>query len=161
MKKTDKEDSLKLARIVEQFRDDQLPSVPLPSEQEMKRRKLLCGHKRAVKLRTQMINELHGLFVHQGITTVVKKDLSTAEKRAQTVALLNGLERKEADWTLKVIADAEERIAQLEEQMAMERKGDAKIERLIGVPGVGPLVSLAYSAYIGGRESLRERGAGE
>jgi hypothetical protein len=30
MKKTDKEDALKLARIIEQFRDDQLPSVPVP-----------------------------------------------------------------------------------------------------------------------------------
>ncbi|MDR1286526.1 MAG: transposase, partial [Treponema sp.] len=40
MKKTDKEDALKLARIVEQFREEQLPVVPLPSEREMRRRKL-------------------------------------------------------------------------------------------------------------------------
>jgi hypothetical protein len=59
--------NLKLARIAEQFREDQLPSVPLPDGREMKRRKLICSHKRAVKLRTQMINELHLLFVHQGI----------------------------------------------------------------------------------------------
>jgi transposase len=149
MKKTDKEDSLKLARIVEQFRGEQLPIVPLPNEHEMRRRKLISGHKRAVKLRTQAINELHGLFVHQGITTVVKKDLATAEKREKAVGALSGLERVEADWTLQVIALAEERLDTLEEEMAQERQGDTEIERLVGVPGVGPLVSLAYAAYIG------------
>jgi transposase len=41
------------------------------------------------------------------------------------------------DWTLEVIALAEERL------------GDREIERLVGVPGVGPVVSPAYTAYIG------------
>jgi len=149
MKKTDKEDSLKLARIVEQFRGDQLPSVPLPSEAEMRRRKLIHSHKRAVKLRTQMINTLHGLFVHQGITTVAKKDLAEQEKRKDAVKGLSGLERAEADWALKVIDLAEERMKKLGEEMAEERTGDKEIERLLGVPGVGPIVSLAYTAYIG------------
>jgi transposase len=72
MKKTDKEDALKLARIIQQFRDGQLPSVPLPSDKEMRRRKLIHSHKRAVRLVVQMTNLPRGLFVHQGITTVVK-----------------------------------------------------------------------------------------
>jgi transposase len=149
MKKTDKEDALKLARIIEQFRADQLPLVPLPSETEMRRRKLIGGHKRAVELRTKMINELHGLFVHQGITTVVKKDLAEQENREGAVKALSGYERKEAEWTLKVIALAEEQIERVDELMAGEAKGDAEIERLKGVPGVGPIVSLAFAAYIG------------
>jgi transposase len=98
MKKTDKEDMLKLARIVEQFREEQLPIVPLPSEQEMRRRKLIQSHKRAVKMRVQMINLVHGLFVHQGITTVSKKDLSEKGSRETAVRMLRGQEREEADW---------------------------------------------------------------
>jgi transposase len=60
MKKTDKEDALKLARIVAQFREDQLPSVPLPTEQEMRRRKLICSHERVKGLQTKEINTLRG-----------------------------------------------------------------------------------------------------
>jgi hypothetical protein len=41
VKKADKEDSLKLAHIIEDFREERLPVVPLPSGREMKRRKLL------------------------------------------------------------------------------------------------------------------------
>jgi transposase len=146
MKKTDKEDALKIARIVEQFREEQLPVVPLPSEREMRRRKLIQSHKRAVKMRVQMINLVHGLFVHQGITTVRRKDLAEKESRETAVKMLSGQEREEADWALTAIDMAEGRMARLDGQMAEERKGDGEIERLQGVPGVGPVVSLAYAA---------------
>jgi hypothetical protein len=36
MKKRDKEDALKRARIIEQFRDDQLPKVAFPSDRKMR-----------------------------------------------------------------------------------------------------------------------------
>jgi transposase len=149
MKKTDKEDSLKLARIIEQFRDEQLPSVPVPSDQEMRRRKLIAGQQRAVKLRTQMINTLHGLFLHQGITTVVKKDLATKENREEAIKQLTGLEREEAEWALKAIDLYEERMVHLEKHMAAERKGDKQIKQLMDVPGIGPVVSLAFAAFLG------------
>jgi transposase len=149
MKKTDKEDALKLARIVEQFREEQLPVVPLPGGREMRRRKLIQSHKRAVKMRVQMINLVHGLFVHQGITTVSKKDLAEKERRETAVKKLDGQEREEADWAIEAIDLAEGRMARLDGQMAEERKGDREIERLQGVPGVGPVVSLAYAAYVG------------
>jgi transposase len=149
MKKTDKEDALKLARIVEQFREEQLPVVPLPSEREMRRRKLIQSHTRAVKMRVQMINLVHGLFVHQGITTVGKKELAEKEKRETAVKMLDGQEREEAEWALSAIDLTEGRLARLEEQMAEERQGDRELERLEGVPGVGPVVSLAYAAYVG------------
>jgi transposase len=149
MKKTDKEDSLKPARIIEQFRDEQLPKVALPSDREMRRRKLIAAHSRVVKYRTQMINVLHGLFLHQGITTVVRKDLATQERREEAIRQLTGEEREEAEWALKVIAEHERRIGKLDEQMAGEREGDRQIARLMKVPGIGPVVSLAFAAFIG------------
>jgi transposase len=140
MKKTDKEDALKLARIVEQFREEQLPVVPLPSEREMRRRKLIQSYKRAVKMRVQMVNLLHGLFVQAGITTVGKKELAGKGSRETAVRMLGGQERGESDWALKAIELAEGRLAGLERQMAEEREGDQEIQRLQGVPGVGPVV---------------------
>jgi transposase len=149
MKKTDKEDSLKLARLIEVMKDDQLPVVPLPSKQEMRRRSLIAGYRRAGRYRTGMINLLHGLFVHQGITTVVKKDLATAEKRKETVKRLEGLEREEAEWVLKSLELHEARLVELKGRIDKEREGDEEIRRLEGVAGVGPLVALAFVSYVG------------
>jgi transposase len=81
--KTDKEDAMKLAHLVEERRDEKLPLVPLPSEKEMKRRKLLASYSREVRGRTKLINLLHALFVHQGHTTIVRKGLATSEKRLE------------------------------------------------------------------------------
>ncbi|MHC6204789.1 IS110 family RNA-guided transposase [Breznakiellaceae bacterium SP9] len=149
MKKTDKEDALKPAHIIEQFRDEQLPAVPLPSEQEINRRKLISGHEDAVRLRTQMINYVHGLFLQQGITTVVKKDLATKGNREAAVQQLTGLEKEQAQWALATIDLHEAQIAKLDALMAKERKDDALITLLMGIPGVGPIVALAYAAFIG------------
>jgi hypothetical protein len=51
------------------FPDEQLPAVPLPGKQEMRRRRVLpSGYRRAKRYRTGMINLLHGLFMYQGVT---------------------------------------------------------------------------------------------
>jgi len=86
MKKTDKEDALKLAHILEDCREERLPLIPIPGDKEVRRRKILASYRRARKDRNRELNLLHGLFVSQGITTVVKKDLSDVE---ETVRKLN------------------------------------------------------------------------
>ena len=81
MKKTDKEDALKLAHMLEDCREERLPVAPAPSDEEMRRRKLLSRSRRACRDRTSAINRLHGLFVSHGITTVAKKGLATDARR--------------------------------------------------------------------------------
>ena len=81
--KTDKSDlrsadARKLARLIEERRGERLPLVPLPSEEELRRRKTLAAYGREMRNRTRHLNTLHAIFVHQGHTTVVKKDLATA-----------------------------------------------------------------------------------
>jgi len=44
--KTDKEDAMKLAHLVEERRDEKLPIVPLPSEREMELREVISGYQR-------------------------------------------------------------------------------------------------------------------
>ena len=148
MKKTDKEDSLKLAHIVEDFREERLPVVPVPSDKEMGRRRLLGSYRREKQERTREINRLHGLFLAQGITDVKKKDLATAERRGETVGRLEGLEREEAEHLLKCLLLCEERIVALDKQMEKEAEGDEQIERLQTVPGVGPKVAFAFVAHV-------------
>src|SRR5215469_1402624 len=108
---------MKLAHLVEERRDEKLPIVPLPSEKEIERRKTLASYGREMKNRTRNINTLHAMFVHQGHTTVVRKNLATAENRQETVKLLTGLEREEAEWILKYLELHEQRIKELKGKM--------------------------------------------
>jgi hypothetical protein len=58
---------MKLAHLIEERKDEKLPLVPLPSEQEIERRKTLASYGREVRNRTKQINTLHAMFVHQGL----------------------------------------------------------------------------------------------
>ena len=148
MKKTDKEDALKLAHILEDCKEERLPLVPVPSEKELGRRKLLASYRRAKTGRNRDINQLHGLFVSQGITTKARKDLSTEKSREEAAKELSGYEREEAEYLLKSLALCEQRIAVLEARMEEESAGDEEIERLQSIPGVGPKVSFAFAAHV-------------
>jgi transposase len=147
--KTDKEDAMKLAHLVEDRRDEKLPIVPLPSEKEMERRKTLSSYGREMKNRTRHINTLHAIFVHQGHTTIVKKNLATVEKRQAAVKLLKGLEREEAEWILKYLELYEQRIKELKCRMQKEAKEDEDMKNLQTIPGVGPVVAYAFTAHVG------------
>jgi transposase len=147
--KTDKEDAMKLAHLVEERRDEKLPIVPLPSEQEMERRKILASYGREVRNRTKMINTLHAMFVHQGHTTVVKKDLATAERREQAVEVLTSHEREDAEYILKHLELHERRMDELKKKIKTEAKTDEGMKRLQSVAGVGPIVAYAYVAHVG------------
>ena len=147
--KTDKEDAMKLAHLVEERRDEKLPVVPLPSEKEMERRKILASYGKEMGDRTRLINRLHATFVHQGHTTVVKKDLATAGRRSEAVEMLKGLEREEADWILKYLDLHERRIKELKKKITGEAKIDEGMQRLQSVAGVGPVVAYAFAAHVG------------
>jgi transposase len=147
--KTDKQDAMKLAHLVEERRDEKLPLVPLPSEKEIARRKLLANYGREMKNRTNLINLLHALFVHQGHTTIVKKDLATAENRGDVIELLHGQEREEAEWLLKYLELHEQRIQELKKRIQQEAKTDEDMKRLQTIAGVGPIVAYAYVAHVG------------
>lgn len=147
--KTDKEDAMKLAHLVEERRDEKLPLVPLPSEQEMGRRKVLSSYGREVQNRTKMINMFHAMFVHQGYTTVVRKDLATAERRHQAVQMLTGQEREDAEYIMKHLDLHEQRIGELKKKIQKEAKGDENMKRLQSIAGVGAIVAYAFIAHVG------------
>ena len=148
MKKTDKEDSLKLAHMLEDFQEERLPLVPVPREKEMERRKVLAGYRRGQQSRVREINRLHGLFLAQGITTMKRRDLKTEQERKEAIKVLSGLEREEAEYLVTCLSLHENRIVALEKQMEEETAGDEEIQRLQSVPGVGPMVSFAFASHV-------------
>jgi len=147
--KTDKEDAMKLAHLIEERRDEKLPIVPLPSKEEIARRKLIANYAREVKCRTRLLNQLHAMYVHQGHTTIVRKDLATSERRQEAVELLTGQEREEAEWILKHLDLYEKRIKELKDKMIKETKKNEDMINLQTIPGVGPVVVYAFTAHVG------------
>jgi transposase len=140
---------MKLAHLVEERRDGKLPVVPLPGEKEIERRKTLSSYGREMRNRTRHINTLHAIFVHQGHTTVVRKNLATAEKRQEAVRVLTGLEREEAEWILKYLELHEQRLKELRGKIQKEAKKDEDMKNLQTIPGVGPVVAYAFAAHVG------------
>jgi len=149
MKKTDKEDALKLAHILEDFQEERLPAVPVPGDREMGRRKILSSYRRAQQDRIRGINRLHAAFLSQGITTVTRKDLSTGEQRAESVKALTGFELEEAENLVAHLKLTDLRIEALVRRIKKESAGDEVIENLQSVPGVGPIVAFAFAAHVG------------
>ena len=148
MKKTDKEDSLKLAHIVEDIPEERLPAVPVPSEQEMERRKLLACYRRAQQNRNRDINRLHGILLGQGITTMGRKELSTGEFRKEAIQALTGTGCQEAEYLAVCLELHERQMETVDRQMREETAGDEVIERLQSVPGVGPMVAFAFASHV-------------
>jgi transposase len=147
-RKTDKADALKLGQLAADRPDSRLPIVAIPSDEEMERRKLVSSYRQEQRARTGTINRLHAVFVHAGITTVAKKDLATDAGRRETVKVLSGLERSEAEHLVGCLELHEKRITVLEGAMGERAKGDERIERLRTAPGVGPMIAFAFSAFV-------------
>jgi transposase len=148
-KKTDKIDAIKLAQIMEDTRDERLPRVPVPSDEEMARRRLLAEYRREKQARSSALHRLHALFHQAGITTVVRKDLATQGNRAQTVALLSGEMAEEAASICAHIDLYEARTAVLHARIEKQCKENEDIKLLETIPGVGPVVAFAFYSYIG------------
>jgi transposase len=121
---------MKLAHLVEERRDEKLPIVPLPSEQEMDRRETLANYGHEKKGRTRVINTLHSLFWKQGHTGVVRKDLATLEKAREAVKVLTGQIRENAEWQIKHLELYEQRINELKDKIKKEAKKDEDMKLL-------------------------------
>jgi transposase len=145
---TDKEDSLKLAHLIEYLPEEQLPAVPIPSDKEMERRELVCERRQSMAERTKYINELHSLFLKAGITTIVKKDLATEEHREEAVGQLEGKLRSRAESILRMLELLEDEIERIRGLIAVDAESDGQIQRLETIPGVGMLTAYAYTAYV-------------
>ena len=148
-KKNDREDALKLARLVQKNSNEELPIVNLPTEQETRRRNLLTENKELKQSRTQEINRLHAIYLRCGFTEVAKKNLATRGNRETTSGLLKDFDLKQAQRIMERINLIEDDITLVDAEIKEEVKDDKNVELLETVPGVGKLTAMAYVAYIG------------
>ena len=148
-RKTDKEDSLKLAKLLKNHDEAELPIVTPPSDEAWERRKLLSEYRSFKCQRTKEINKLHAIFEHNGYTQFVRKDMSNEKNRANILPLLKGYEREEAERLIERLVLLEKQIAVLLDKINGEVAKDEKIQKILTVPGIGPITALSYVAYVG------------
>jgi transposase len=149
LKKNDKEDALKLARLVQKYTNEELPKVELPTEHEENLRQILTEIRQLKNDRTKEINRLHAIFVECGITEIKKKDLATIDNRIKCIKILKGIALAQAERILKKLELVETQIEEVEELLDKEIDGDKNIEKLTEIPGVGKQLASAYVAFIG------------
>jgi transposase len=75
-KKTDTADAMKIARLIQRFPIEELPTVPIPTEKEMRDQAIVKETGFTKQERTRYINRLHAQFTGSGITTIVKSELT-------------------------------------------------------------------------------------
>jgi transposase len=148
-KKTDAEDALKLARLVQRFTPSELPVVNAPSEEEERDRELVSELAFLKQSRTRFVNHLHAIYLRAGQTQVMKKQLSSFEARHETRTKLSGSYEQEAVRCEQMIDLLEVQIAEIETAQAQRLKKNELTPYLLSIPGVGPALAMAFEAYIG------------
>ncbi|EKR91659.1 transposase, IS116/IS110/IS902 family [Leptospira santarosai str. CBC379] len=150
LKKTDKEDSLKIARLIQRFPIEELPTVPVPTDEEEDNRRLCSEQENWTRQLTQGKNRLHSLFTQAGLTHITKKHLRTKANRETSVASLPSRYQKEAERILKVLDLVEQNLKLIEEEIKEAlRKNQTYTQTIMSMPGIGMITSLAILSYMG------------
>ncbi|OLY62813.1 IS110 family transposase [Leptospira santarosai serovar Grippotyphosa] len=150
LKKTDKEDSLKIARLIQRFPIEELPTVPVPTDEEEDNRRLCSEQENWTRQLTQGKNRLHSLFTQAGLTHITKKHLRTKANRETSVALLPSRYHKEAERILQVLDLVEQNLKLIEEEIKEAlRKNQTYTQTIMSMPGIGMITSLAILSYMG------------
>lgn len=150
LKKTDKEDALKLARLIKRIPRKELPEVRIPDKNEEDSRRLYSQQTYFSKNRTSYINRLHSLFVYAGISSITKEDLKNVEKRVILVDKLDCRYRIEGKRILRQLDIIEGTLEEINDEIKKTlRKNIEDVSFLMSLPGFGPINSLAFLAYIG------------
>lgn len=154
-KKTDWEDARKLTWLLSRFPPEELPTVPLPTEQEERRRLLVSERSFEKKLRTKLINRLHSIFVREGVTGLLRNDLRTDKNRKMKLDLLSERAKIEAERICAHLELLEKHISDIDHDIETELKKEPLSPYLLSVPGVGKALAVAFLAHVGDGSRFR------
>ncbi|EMY23266.1 transposase domain protein [Leptospira interrogans serovar Australis str. 200703203] len=139
-----KKNSLKIARLIQRFPIEELPTVPIPNDEEEDNRRLCTEQENWTKQLTQKKNRLHSLFTQAGLTHITKKHLRTKVSREASVTLLSDRYKKVAERILKVLDLVELNLKLVEEEIQEAlKKNKAYVQTIMSMPGIGMITSLA------------------
>ena len=126
-----------------------MPVVTPPTDEEWARRKLLSEYRSLKSLRTREINRLHAIFEHAGFTQFRRKDMCVPKNREEILPLLKGYEKDETGRLAERLGLIEKQTGELYKKINEEVEKDDKVQKIMTVPGIGPITALSYVAYVG------------
>ena len=153
LKKTDKEDALRIAKFIRRIPEEELPTVTIPSDEEMAMRCSATELIRVDRSRTQSINALHSLLWNNGITEFGRNDLRYKENRDKVIDNLPEEYRAQGIRLLKLIDVYEQCLGEIEEEqkeVLITHRDESTIS--ISMPGIGPKTAFVLLAYLGNME---------
>jgi transposase len=153
LKKTDKEDALRIAKFVQRIPEEELPAVIIPSDEEMAMRSSATEQIRVDRTRTQSLNALHGLLWNNGITEYGRNDLKYKKNRDKVIDNLPEAYRAQGIRLLKLIDVYEQCLGEIEEEqkeVLINNREETTIS--ISMPGIGPKTAFVLLAFLGNME---------
>ena len=150
--KTHKNDLTDAEAIAEAVQRPQMRFVPVKTPAQLDVQALHRARDRLVGMRTALVNQIRGFLLERGIAvargrrTLEKALPGLLEDHAEELgALLRGLiECLRAQWLA-----IDQPIASLDEQILALARQDATSQRLMAIPGVGPMLATALVAAVG------------
>ena len=150
--KTHKNDLTDAEAIAEAVQRPQMRFVPVKTPAQLDVQALHRARDRLVGMRTALVNQIRGFLLERGIAvargrrTLEKALPGLLEDHAEELgALLRGLiECLRAQWRA-----IDQPIASLDEQILALARQDATSQRLMVIPGVGPMLATALVAAVG------------
>jgi len=149
LKKTDKEDSLKLARLIQRIPASERPTVTLPTELEEEERSLIREITFLRQQRNRLVCRLHSVFVNSDLVKMKRSNLRTEGNREIAMEELEGRFLKEAQNLHDLLNLSERQIKEMEIEVKNYLNKDQAAPFLLSIPGVGPITALAFLAYVG------------
>lgn len=153
-RKTDKDDALKLAKLVVL---GQLPTAHMPSPQQRQRRRLVHYRRVLVDRRTQIKNQIRSIFSQQGLSLPprgkawtkigIKQIASEARPLAQCESV-DDLWRGRLFVELLLLETLNQQIEQVDQKLDAIGANDERVQLLQSVPGVGPRLAETVVAHL-------------
>lgn len=150
--KTHKNDLTDAEAIAEAVQRPQMRFVPIKTTAQLDVQALHRARDRLVGMRTALVNQIRGFLLERGLA--VARGRRTLEKAlpalledhaAELGTVLCGLiECLRAQWRA-----VDQPIAALDEQILALARQDATSQRLMAIPGVGPMLATALVAAVG------------
>jgi transposase len=125
-----------------------LPSVHIPTECARQRRSMCGMREELIKSRTALVNCARG-WARTQLLQIRSGDPVTLPKRLRDAALArpDGLPEY-VERVLVVLESLNEQIGQADRELRQLARQDPLCERLMSVPGVGPVTSLRFAAAL-------------
>jgi hypothetical protein len=136
-----------------------VPEVWVPDERSRELRRAVAARGALVRQRTQVRNRIHASLLRTLQDAPATDLFGLAGRRWLQELSLPPDERAQVEAALRVHEALESEIALLDRRLAEAALADERVERLMTIPGMGPVSALAMVALVGDIHRFRRPGS--